>query len=99
MWPRDPLWCPRGRTRGDLPEAGALKAADPQGPGAWPRSGLCVVPALGGLQASSGNMLPACPHRAPKAKEGRRASQAPLVPLDPQGPRALLEMTVPKAAL
>ena len=68
------------------------------GPGAWPRSGLRVLPALGGLQASSGNTLPACPHRAPKAKEGRRASQAPLVPLDPRGPRALLEMTVPKAA-
>lgn len=105
MGPQDPLRCPRGQTHGDLPGAGALEAADPPGagawglgPGAWPRSGLRVVPALGGLQASSGNPLPTSPHRAPKAKGGRRASQAPPVPLDPPGPRALPETTVPKAA-
>ena len=101
MGSRDPSRCLWGWTLGDLLGAEALEAADP--PGACGLASvrvllLLVVPAQGGLQAGSGNTLPASPHRDPKAKGGRKASRAPPVPPDPRGPRALPETTVPKAA-
>ena len=89
MGSRDPLWCPRGQTRGDLPGAGALEAADPQGPGAWGLASVRAprVASAGWAASQLWEHAPRLSPQGPKGERGEKGESGPSGAAGPPGPK------------